>query len=366
MNNYKLYVFAILVLFLEFYFTCFFGTSETVEYNVTTLIYGNSILSIYIRYISQMLTSILFIFSINNNKYKIIKNEFIFYLFILWITIVPFIVHDNFLTNFKYIFYILTIIIGINLYDHSKIKNILLINYYSFLIMGLSILIFSIIYVIKNPIPIYREYRASIMHSNANEDALILAVSFPFFFLIKNYKIKMFLILYYLYFLVFYNSTRGAIIMSILVFIFISYIKLKKNIIPYLIFSIIFISLLTPLINNYLLNDPLFQKGLIAIEEKDQGNFIGRVYGIWIPVTEYTIKNSPIFGFGAKKYGEIIDNITYVTNEYGNEIFIGRSPHNFFIMFLFNWGFIGLLLLIYIYVKFIVISYKNYKKYDDK
>lgn len=150
-------------------------------------------------------------------------------------------------------------------------------------------------------------------------------------------------------------------LITILIFQYIKY-KNKNKIMLFIITITIYLSLSIPILNKYVLNDPFFEEGLTAIEEKEPGNFSQRIYAIWIPIVEYTFNNSPIYGFGAKKYGEIIENITFVTNEKGNLIYIGRSPHNFFIMFLFNWGLIGLALLLFIYLKYFFIAFNILKK----
>ncbi len=359
----KLYFSSIILILLEFYVTCFFGTSPTVSYNVTTIVYGESVIDIYVRYFSQLSITLLFIYI--SYKFQIKYNSLflIIFIFILWIMIVPLFVNDNFLTNVKYVFYLLVIIIGINLFKNDR--SFIDFNIKMLQIMGLSILFFSIIYIIQFPVPEYRVYRASIMHSNANEDALILAVSFPFLFLLKNRFFKIILILYYVFFLVFYNSTRGAITMSLITILIIQYIKYKKNKNLYIIIVLIFFSLSISIINKYVINDPFFEKGFTAVEENESGNFTQRISGIWIPLIEYTLQKSPILGFGAKKYGELAENITFVTNENGNIIYMERSPHNFFIMFLFNWGLIGLALLLFIYLKYFFIAFNIFKKKYD-
>lgn len=136
----KLYFSSIILILLEFYVTCFFGTSPTVSYNVTTIVYGESVIDTYVRYFSQLSITLLFIYI--SYKFQIKYNSLllIIFIFILWIMIVPLFVNDNFLTNVKYVFYLLVIIIGINLFKNDR--SFIDFNIKMLQIMGLSILFF--------------------------------------------------------------------------------------------------------------------------------------------------------------------------------------------------------------------------------
>ena len=230
-------------------------------------------------------------------------------------------------------------------------------------LIGVSILVFSLIVIIQNPIPEFRNIRMSVMHSNANEDALILSVSLPFIFLFKNKTIKLICIIYFFYYLIFYNSTRGAIVMSSIVLIIMLYETLKKNKWIF-VFIILVVSVGTAdLFMQYVLNDPLFTRGWSAVENYERGNMTGRIYGILLPLFEHTLSESPIFGFGAKDYIEKVAEVTFVRLANITLLRIGRSPHNFFIMFLFNWGLVGFITILIIYFRYMYISYKIFR-YD--
>ncbi len=350
---------AIFLLMLPFFLTCFFGTYVTVKYNVTTIVYGDSIIPTISTYLFQLIIGFIFLKSFN--KFQLIRADLfrLMLFFILWTALVSFLANDKFLTNIKYSFYFLVFFIGV-----SKFKNnfkFIKVNIWILQLIGISILVFSVIIIIEHPIPAYRTYRSSVMHSNANEDALILTASLPFMFLIKNKKMKIIIILYYFYYLILYNSTRSAIVISSIVALIMLFEILKKYRWLLLLSLIVFSINLLGTIRENVLNDPLFTEGISAIENREDGNMSGRIFGILIPLYEYTIDKSPIWGFGAKSYENVASHSTFYVSESGKEIAKVRSPHNFFIMFFLNWGFVGLITFLIIYFRYIYISYKIFK-----
>lgn len=308
-------------------------------------------------YLFQLVVGILVVFYHNTIKLKQLPMFRLMLFFLLWIAVVPLIVDDKWLTSFKYSFYFFTIFIGVSQLNTKNVKQYINFNIRLLQAMGLSILIFSLILIISEPIPVFRGIRTSIMHSSANEDALILAVSFPFIFLLKSNKIKWISIVYYFYFLILYNSTRSAILMSSMALIMMLYPKFKKMKVLYAILIFSFLIGSSGIYLEYILNDSFFSKGISAIENYGEGNFTGRVAGIWLPIVEQTLKESPIFGFGAKDYLEKMYGVTYC-NAGARMVYSARSPHNFFIMFLFSWGAVGLIAISIIYFYYMCLSYK--------
>lgn len=362
----KPYYISLFLLMITFYSACFFGSGETVSSNVTTLVHGESIIVQLITYAFQLIVFILFLYTYKEKNIYNLHLFHIFILFALWVSLVSFFANDNFLANIKYAIYFLFIFVGVNEIKSNNVNSFLKANIFSFQLMALSILFFSLIFVYQNPTPEFRVTRGAIMHQNANEDALILAIALPFLFLIKNKMFRLISIIYFFLFLVLYNGTRGGIVMSTIVIIIVLYQYLKKN--KWIFIILLFgagIFLFDSFVKN-VLDDSIFRSGLSAVDNYEEGHLTGRIAGILIPIIEKTLSDSPIYGFGAKSYAEIISTVTYYKTPSGGIHYAIRAPHNFFIMFLFNWGIIGLLLILRIYIYYMYQSYKFFKLYKDK
>ena len=281
--------------------------------------------------------------------------------FILWIAFVPLITDRDILNNITYAFYFLFVFNGVM---SVKIPNHILVflrsNVWLFQLMLFTILIFSFLIIYQNPIPSFRTYRDSIMHFNANEDALVMATCFPFLFLIKNKGIRLTSILYYIYYLTLYNSTRAGIAMSALVLILLYYEKYKNHKVIFIVIVITSIVIGGDIFRKNVLDDDLFDKGISVLRDGGDGAITSRLTEILFPLAQYTLTNSPIYGFGAKSYSEVASKSTFY-DSFGP--YVKRSPHNFFIVFLVSWGVIGLSLLLIIYFKYLQMSFKYYIRY---
>jgi hypothetical protein len=355
----RYYYIAVAALMLNFFSRCFWGTPETVGYNVTTLSYGISRLPNVLFYFSSLLIYFTFIKNGSIKKLKAYKLLWAHLCFLMWIGIVPFLTDHNFLNNFSYSTYFIFVFTGIvTLTPELRLKYIK-INISIFQLVGMLIMLFSIVFVLNNPNPIYRGYRASIMHLNANEDALILTVSLPFLFLIKHKYTRWIVIIYYWYFMIFYNSTRGAISMSAIIMVIMSYKIFGNRKILITLLLILFMVLYGNIIREKVLDDPIFRHGLSAITSEEKGNFTGRITGILIPLWNYTITHSPIYGFGSKSLDFISSLSTYYSK---SGMLTARAAHNFFIVFLVNWGLVGLTLISYIYFNYFWQSRRIYTR----
>ena len=124
-------------------------------------------------------------------------------------------------------------------------------------------------------------------------------------------------------------------------------------------FLIIGIYTTLDLLKDNVFNDPIFTSGLKAINLGEKGNFSSRIYGILLPLYEYTVEHSPVWGFGAKNIKYIESKSTFW--DVGGPI-ARRANHNFFIPFLVGWGGVGLLLMLIIYLNNLKLSYRIMRK----
>ena len=79
-------------------------------------------------------------------------------------------------------------------------------------------------------------------------------------------------------------------------------------------------------IRNNILDDDLFVKRVSVLSEGGDGAITSRLTEIVFPLTQYTLSNSPIYGFGAKAYGDVASKSTYY-DSFGP--YVKRSPHNY-------------------------------------
>jgi O-antigen ligase len=185
---------------------------------------------------------------------------------------------------------------------------------------------------------------------SANEDANALMSLFPIALLFIN-KIRgiIRIILIGILFIFFpiaiiYNGTRTALLVTypLILFLFYSNLSLKK--------IVIFI-LASPIISSILL---LFSNGLFerafAEDASGGGSFSWRLEHSWIPAVNYTLTNSPIFGFGSRGWEYVVQNVGILTPE-GEFI----PPHSAYVWVYISWGIIGLIA----YLAFLLVLLKN-------
>lgn len=226
------------------------------------------------------------------------------------------------------------------------------------LIFYLEFILYFIAFI-KNPTFNYRELRYSVLLGNPNEDGGLLTTFLPIIlFLNLNKKIRLFSFLS-IYFLVMYfmNGTRTSLIFSLIITFFFILMYFKKRYI-----YIISISLLAFIYQNGIIS---FVKNSIGedsaldinnleyvIQGKYKGNFAGRIGGIWAPAFFYVSATSPIIGLGNSSWNDVVISAEL---SFRNSKTVGRSPHNLFLVCFVDWGYFGLLLILFI----IFFSIKN-------
>jgi hypothetical protein len=171
---------------------------------------------------------------------------------------------------------------------------------------------------------------------SANEDANALMTLFPttLLFLDKTHGIvrNSLIAILFIFFpvAIIYNGTRTALLVTypLILFLFYSNLSLKK----------VFIFILaSPIISSILL---LFSNGLFerafAEDANGGGSFSWRLEHSWIPAINYTLTNSPIFGFGSRGWEYVVQNARILTPE-GEFI----PAHSAYVWVYIAWGIIG-------------------------
>ena len=351
----SIYYYSSILFILYFFGQPFFGTPEIIVRNVykcvgnvSTIIYGESIIPSIFKYLFCLAMIVFIIWKPYFNRLKNYTLYKTHIFFILWIAFVPLITDHDILNNITYAFYFLFVFIGVMSVKRNRdVLVFLRSNVWLFQLMAILILIFSLVIVYQNPIPTFRTYRDPVMHFNANEDALIMAACFPFLFLLKNKTIKFISVLYYIYYLTLYNSTRGAIAISAIVLMIMLYEKLKNHKLTFAVIAIVPIIYGADAIQKNILNDDLFVKGVSVLSDGGDGALTSRLTEIVFPLAQYTLTNSPIYGFGSKSLGDVASKSTFysVSGPY-----VRRASHNFFIVLFIN------------FVSISVLSYYNFNQ----
>ncbi|MBN1112682.1 MAG: O-antigen ligase family protein [Bacteroidales bacterium] len=213
----------------------------------------------------------------------------------------------------------------------------------------------------------FREVRVSGFLSNANEDAGAFITLFPFA-LYWSYKkniqkiYRIILIASFLFVLIFLNGTRFAII-GFVVSMFLFYYKLgghklAKSIglyIAIISIPIVFFSGTFSSITNSIDIDKL-----IAGENINDNNLVGRIGGIWIPASLNTIDEDLFFGKGLATWFD--QEVTFTANEHENLINTNRAPHNSFVYNFYQLGLLGVLIFFWLFYAGIASLNRTFKR----
>jgi hypothetical protein len=189
----------------------------------------------------------------------------------------------------------------------------------------------------------------------ANEDANSLMTLFPLslFYISqkRGFKKKFWkiFILVYIPIILFFNGTRTALFITFPIVLFLFHFTLSiKNlikIVPFLITVVLIYSL-------YVAD---FAGSSFSKESEGEGSWGFRVERVWVPASNYTSENSPLFGFGSRgwEYVCLINGIVRGAGEL-NEFEVVPS-HNVYVWSYVSWGFFGL----FIYIAFLLTLLKE-------
>jgi hypothetical protein len=317
-----------------------------------------------IRFYTLILLPFSFFFFLNNNVEKTFKFIFIFLLLIFIQSVISFLFIDDFENGFKYFLYISFNIITIFNFIYLSLNSNKL--FYS-IILGWSLFLtisipFSLYEIFTDKhfafsrlnsnteigkLNIFRKF-SSLTFSNYNSYSLRIIYSLPFLYSIillsrkKLVQTIIFIFLLFSFYILLVNGTRAAI----LSFIIITFIYLRNLHLKYL-------GLYIFLFGSFLFN---FRSTFVYIIFKinSDGYSDNSRFEILINSLNLMLKNYNLFGFG-------IGNFEYIYKKAFHKII--NAPHNLFLDFLSNFGF---LLLIY----FIILLYKLYininKNFDKK
>ncbi|MDB9526428.1 O-antigen ligase family protein [Oscillatoria sp. CS-180] len=177
----------------------------------------------------------------------------------------------------------------------------------------------------------------------ANEDANFMMTVFPLALLrVESTKgPKKILFRYILIFgtllALLLNGTRTAIFITFPLVLFMYYSRLSMG------RTLIFSTLVSAGCGLYLLADASIITGTFNDELNDGGSFGYRLEHAWIPAISYTLRYSPIFGFGARGWEYLNEHIRLfdVVNEWG-VIQGSAAPHNVYVWAFVTWGTVGL------------------------
>jgi hypothetical protein len=164
--------------------------------------------------------------------------------------------------------------------------------------------------------------------------------------------------------LIFANGSRFAIFGAVFICIIFS-LLVKQSYRSIAIFSILLLTplFILPFITKYYLSEfnidfnYLFHNIGYYVPE---GNFGGRLAGIWLPAINHIEQNSFWIGFGVKSWFDQV--ITVHSQYYGGVYQFYRAPHNAFIFNFYQFGTIGVSLyitLFYMGFKNSIYAYKN-------
>lgn len=229
-------------------------------------------------------------------------------------------------------------------------NNVILIFRLASILFVLMIILY-LLQFIRTGLPLgFRITRPQVLFGNANEDGGVLSVVFPLFIyhFRKQRNIIFFFTIIILPIVVFLNGTRASIFSIMLTIIVLILIFVRINILrmfllfvlPFLVYYLS-VKILTPEDIHTIKNMRDLQS--LGINQL-RGNLASRIGGIWILAFEYIVKTSPLIGFGNSSWDNIVENANIYYMSAGRRIY-ERSPHNFFIVWLGNFGFIGMVFL---------------------
>lgn len=300
-------------------------------------------------------------------KNKPVKKVFILLvLFIIYITFQSLILFypRGLLTVPKYVYLFSFITIFVLLYSNNKICKYSLNTFLALFVLITSL---YVIQFISHPNIVFREFRPTVFIESANEDGGLLACLLPFVIYKYSSKRILWIILpIYLFLFYFLNGSRTTLIASIIIIILmvgLYYGRIKLLKVLYFFAFVIFIVINLPLIEKSLLKDENTNINLkqVWLKEQGKGNLEGRIGNIWAPVVKYTIKNSPLLGFGLGNWSEVTDKLNLFLLIDGQRS-TGRSAHNMFVFLFAEVGIIGLflfLLIIIFSIKSVLLNIKQ-------
>lgn len=206
----------------------------------------------------------------------------------------------------------------------------------------------------------------------ANEDANCIVTLLPFALLfvesLKSSKKKYYrwVIILFTIIALLFNGTRTALVATFPLILFIYYSRLTIQRI------IIFATLNTFLIFFLFIASSDLFLGMFSNELEDGGSLGYRYEHAWIPAINYTLEHSPLFGFGARGWEYLNEQIRLfdVINEWGN-IQGSAAPHNVYVWTFVTWGTLGLvvyitLILILLAETFFMFKFKTLKNQSER
>lgn len=188
-----------------------------------------------------------------------------------------------------------------------------------------------------------------------NEDANSLMTLFPFaLFYVRqksglNRLLLKIIILIYIPIVLFVNGTRTALFITFPIVIFLFHFSLSfKNLIKVIPFFITLILLYITYVAN-------FAESSFASESQGEGTWGFRVNRVWIPASNYTSENSPLWGFGSRGWEYVCTINRIVRSGAETNAFEVIPSHNVYVWTYVSWGIVGF----FIYLAFLMILLKE-------
>lgn len=182
-------------------------------------------------------------------------------------------------------------------------------------------------------------YQLGGIFGSANEDANGFVTLFPLALLwvenqkgIKKIIFRCILLIYFPLVLIF-NGTRTALIITFPIVTTLFYWKISLNQFLYILGPLAGIGL--ALFN---LSSNITSK-FFGQESASGGTFGWRVEHVWLPAVQYTLNNSPIFGFGSRGWEYICNQLEIFDTFTGGP----KPSHSGYIWAFASWGMLGLI-----------------------
>lgn len=210
----------------------------------------------------------------------------------------------------------------------------------------------SFIHSIENPLQIITSRNTSIMQEPAYYTPFLINSFLLLYFFYPKKKVIRILILFFLV------MTFSLSAYSNFILIFFSIIFFDKS-----TYKRIFLLIASVLSCVYF----FFSDGLISnVLSRLNPEFLfqsSRLQEIYIPLF-YTLKNSPLFGFGPKGYIYVAESVDYLFGwRKGEPIINGSVTSHFFLAdFFIEYGIIGVLCFVFFFLSLFFISFKKYKE----
>lgn len=301
------------------------------------------------------------IFSIREKVLLVINYSF-FILFFIQIFVIP---ADYLALHYshvwKYVFYFLALIcLLLNMSDNGKVeekvlKNCLIIMFF-LLLSGLVYYIYSlgvghILYVAGSTMIVER---IGFLMQSGGEDAYGFIILLPItLFYFRNKKLLVFAIIVLGSLFLLYNGTRSAQILFLFMIFCFFFITAKGNVFLRVFIPLILIFTLPVLISYF---STIFQGELIfnKIDINDalfsnnygirgpEGNFMGRLRDLWLPIIYDTLSISPFFGLGTAPH--LITKYLFLTAISADLADVGPSFHSMYVYMFAMGGICGLFL----------------------